>query len=93
MKFLIFLLELIGEKLLEKLVFRGGKIFMEDVIIKILAAILDKINDNKQVREFVKNLGAVVAEYIPGDEIEHELIEFLDLLKQGIAEKSNIDEN
>lgn len=59
---------------------------MFNFLIDFIATLLDQINDNEDVRDFVRNLGKMFASLIPGKKIEPQLIEFLDLFKEGVLE-------
>lgn len=57
---------------------------MEGMIVKIIARILSEINSNESVRNFVRGLGEFVADVIPGNKIEPQIIEFLVVFKEGV---------
>ena len=63
-----------------------GADFVKEFGIKVFAKVLDEINSNEKVIESVKGLGISINELVPLDEVEPELAEFLELLKQGILE-------
>lgn len=58
--------------------------FGVEMVARIIGFVLDKINENKAYREVVINLGAELRELIPGDDIEPELGETIDLFKMGL---------
>lgn len=62
------------------------------ILVEIIAAILDRINDDETARNFTRDLGAMLSSFIPGDKIEPELVVFLDLLKEGLLEENSDNE-
>ncbi len=66
---------------------------LDDFLITFIARLLDDINNNESVRNFVKSWGEMFANLIPGEEIEPQLIEFLDLFKEGVLQNKEKREN
>jgi len=60
-----------------------------NLMVDVIAYILDRVNDDPNVREFVITSGKVLAGAIPGEKIEPQLAEFLDLLKEGILSRED----
>ncbi|MFW6046665.1 MAG: hypothetical protein ACOCP4_02600 [Candidatus Woesearchaeota archaeon] len=59
----------------------------EKLVLQIAAMVLNGLNKNKAAQEFLKNIGREVKEAIPGDDIEPELAEAMDYIKEGMLEK------
>lgn len=60
---------------------------IKEIAVDGVASILNKINESEVVQAGAKGFGKSLAETIPGDEIEEELIEFLEYVIGGVEEK------
>lgn len=57
---------------------------MNPITIEIISAVLGEVMENKKIRSMIRTLGYVLRKVIPGDSIEKELAEGLELLKEGV---------